>query len=229
MHTPYPIMRHLLCLLPLIVTLCAVRLFIGADEAVFLHFNEVRAANPDNTFWVRLFSDSFIFLLYPVYLFLLYRGLKYARPAEARLAIACFIAQILVCAVLCRFAKVAIGRPRPMTGGSFMFFSLDWGYQAFPSGHTAESLGASLPLIFNYGRVFLPLCLGFFVAAIGYSRLYLGMHHPTDIWGGIVFGSLSGYVCWKIFRLPAATVRRFLPGRIAEWPRTKHILETVFR
>ena len=32
-------------------------------------------------------------------------------------------------------------------------------------------------------------------ALIGFSRMYLYVHYPTDIAGGILLGTLMGYVC----------------------------------
>ena len=205
------------------------RVFIGPDAAVYEHFKAARAASPESVLWVRLFSDGYSLLLHPVYLYFLYRWFRQSRREDLKFVLACYVAQLLVAVLLCRFVKIAVGRPRPMTGGDFDPFSLGWGYQSFPSGHTTEALGATLPLAFRFGRFALPLLLGLLVACVGYSRLYLGMHHPTDIWGGIVFGSLSGYVSWKLFTVPGDTARRFVPT----WARNRsgvvRFFETVFK
>jgi undecaprenyl-diphosphatase len=33
---------------------------------------------------------------------------------------------------------------------------------------------------------------------IGYSRMYLGVHFPLDIAGGMLLGAFLGYVMWRI-------------------------------
>ena len=64
-----------------------------------------------------------------------------------------------------------------------------WDY-SFPSGHTASSFAAAWVL---YRR--LPKRFGIPALAlaglIGVSRLYLGVHYPTDV----LFGAVSGIGC----------------------------------
>lgn len=217
MRASFPFRQYCLCLAPLALLLCGIKLHIGGDAEVFAYYTAIRKAHPESIFWMRLFSDASNALLYPVYIFFFIKGIRHKKRADLVLACSWLVAQVLVSVLLTRFVKIAIGRPRPMTGGPFEPFSLSWGHQSFPSGHVTEAVGSTLPLAFRFGRVLLPLLLGAFTAAIGFSRLYLGMHHPTDIWGGIVFGSISGYLSWKLFTLPLDAWRR-LPRCIQEIP-----------
>lgn len=67
---------------------------------------------------------------------------------------------------------------------------------SFPSGHTAASFAAVTALYFSGERrlwkaAFLLSC------AIAFSRLYLYVHYPTDILGGIAVGIAAGYAGFK--------------------------------
>jgi membrane-associated phospholipid phosphatase len=35
---------------------------------------------------------------------------------------------------------------------------------------------------------------------IGYSRVYLGVHFPLDIAGGMILGAFWGYMHWRVFK-----------------------------
>lgn len=71
---------------------------------------------------------------------------------------------------------------------------------SFPSGHTAASF-AAIGALFLAGQKKMgtvALVLGILIA---FSRLYLYVHFPTDILGGIVVGLLAGFcgnACVKI-------------------------------
>lgn len=63
---------------------------------------------------------------------------------------------------------------------------------SFPSGHTAVSFAAVAALYFAGERkLWIPaLALAVIIA---FSRLYLYVHYPTDILGGIAVGIFAGY------------------------------------
>jgi undecaprenyl-diphosphatase len=77
---------------------------------------------------------------------------------------------------------------------------------SFPSGHAATSFAAALVLARAVPRrawLFYVLA-----AAIGFSRIYVGVHYPIDVLGGALVGLL---VATALLRL-AAGPRRSPPG-----------------
>ena len=86
--------------------------------------------------------------------------------------------------------KEWIGRPRPN-------FGVDWLPQsmAYPSGHSANSMTAFLAtaLIVSPPAHRGPLAAGAIILSIvvGLSRIYLGVHWPTDVIGGWAIGLIA--------------------------------------
>jgi len=77
---------------------------------------------------------------------------------------------------------------------------------SFPSGHAMESaimyltLGAVLMRVAK-DRTTKVYCLGiavFLTALVGVSRVYLGVHYPTDVVAGWLVGFLWASLCWFI-------------------------------
>lgn len=64
---------------------------------------------------------------------------------------------------------------------------------SFPSGHTAASFAAFAALWFAGERKLWKPALVLAVL-IAFSRLYLYVHYPTDILGGIIVGIAAGYI-----------------------------------
>lgn len=67
---------------------------------------------------------------------------------------------------------------------------------SFPSGHTtaAFSIGMSVALCFS-SLAFIALIIA---SLVGFSRVYLGVHYPTDVGAGVVVGSLSSVIMYLI-------------------------------
>ena len=68
---------------------------------------------------------------------------------------------------------------------------------SFVSGHTsmAFNLATSLTLSFPQGQVAVPMYV--WTSTIAFSRMYLGVHYPSDVLGGIIVGIVSSYLTFK--------------------------------
>lgn len=70
---------------------------------------------------------------------------------------------------------------------------------SFPSGHTASLFAAAVALVMYYKVKGLPAIVVAFLVAL--SRIYLCMHYPSDVLGGIVIGSACGVAGYFFMKL----------------------------
>ncbi len=102
----------------------------------------------------------------------------------------------LVTFVVSQILKRAIARPRPSLGIGFQALIEAPDRFSFPSGHSAVSLSMALPIalapITSTSWAHWPGLAGILLVAlpigaallIGFSRCYLGVHHPGDVLAG---------------------------------------------
>jgi undecaprenyl-diphosphatase len=103
-------------------------------------------------------------------------------------------------AFLDRWLKLAIHRPRPAYAAALLHHPT-W---SFPSGHAMGSLVGygmlAYVLVLRVGgprrtKTLIVLGAALLIAAIGVSRLYLGVHYLSDVLGGYAAGMLWLSLC----------------------------------
>jgi undecaprenyl-diphosphatase len=98
--------------------------------------------------------------------------------------------------------KDLFGRPRP----DFALRLTDVNSPSFPSGHAMDSAVIYLTLAALLARLVTPLALKlYFIGlaailtfAVGLSRVYLGVHYPSDVLAGWTAGLAWALLCWTV-------------------------------
>lgn len=86
---------------------------------------------------------------------------------------------------------VARSRPYDMPGVEMELLIERLSDKSFPSGHTLASFEAATVLLIYDKRFGIPAIV--LASIIAFSRLYLYVHYPTDVLGGIVLGVLIAF------------------------------------
>lgn len=115
-------------------------------------------------------------------------------PKTRKIGLAVMVAVILD-SVLCNvILKNIFVRPRPCDVNTAinLLIPRPLGY-SFPSGHTSASFAAVSALYFSGENKIWKAALALAIL-IAFSRMYLYVHYPTDVLGGILVGIFCGYV-----------------------------------
>ncbi|WP_022660735.1 phosphatase PAP2 family protein [Paucidesulfovibrio longus] len=178
---------------PLLLVLLLLGIRFGFDEhAVFAFFRTHRQAHPDFAAVFQFFTDAVNPAFYGVFLFLLIKAWKEKRPGLKRFVLVWIAVQLAVSLLAVRGIKSIIGRPRPGEDPFFQTMTNRPSYHSLPSGHTTEAATTCTALGLRLGRTLPSLALGLLLALLGFSRVYLGWHHPSDVFFGWALGGVAG-------------------------------------
>ncbi len=149
--------------------------------------------SPFFTFITRLGNSGFIWLLTAFVLL----GVKKYRHYGAALLFSLIISSILVDEIL----KNMFCRVRPFNAMPGLIALIPKpGSYSFPSGHTTTAFAAATVI----ARC-LPKKIGvtgyLLAVLIAFSRMYLGVHYPTDVLTGMILGVLIGEVSYQVMKL----------------------------
>ena len=100
--------------------------------------------------------------------------------------------------VITQAMKYSINRPRP-----FVTYPNIHAYEgetdlSFPSGHTSLAFSAATALCLKYPKWYVIVPSSLWACSVGYSRMNLGMHYPSDVLAGAIVGAGSAYVTYLV-------------------------------
>lgn len=96
--------------------------------------------------------------------------------------------------------KRIFNRPRP--GISYPYPEIDaykdMKSRSMPSGHTSSSFATATALSLKYPKWYVIVPAYTWATAIGFTRMHLGVHYPSDVLAGAALGIGSAYLTYKL-------------------------------
>lgn len=95
--------------------------------------------------------------------------------------------------------KALVARPRPYVTyeGRLVPVSTEHTH-SFPSGHTSFVFSTATSLTLQYPRWYVAVPAYLWAGAVGFSRMYLGVHYPSDVLTGAVVGTACAIFAYQI-------------------------------
>jgi undecaprenyl-diphosphatase len=146
---------------------------------------------PDNQFWKTVSSTAEpLCVAAPISMFAvsLFNHDTKLRANSYKLA-----GSLVITAIFTEGIKRAANRDRPFVTYPLDVFpdQIDETGKSMPSGHTAFAFTTATSIFTAYPKWYVGLPVFAWATSVGYSRLYLGQHYPSDVFVGAVVGTGS--------------------------------------
>lgn len=114
--------------------------------------------------------------------------------------------------LLVHIPKAIFDRARPSTLPNTYFVAPDEFLRthSFPSGHawSAAAIAVAITLLFGRTNKTFVICTWVIAVGIMLSRIYRGVHYPSDVLAGALMGACFGWLSWRIVQRRAASLSR---------------------
>ena len=171
------------------------------DAEALLAVNGLHDLFQDAFWWMVSAKWSSLLLVLSLLWILLHKNRRHALLVLVMLAVAVLVADQVSSGLI----KHLVERLRPTHDPSLenavhVINGYRGGLYGFVSSHAANFFAIATLVSFIMRHRLVAIALYGWALVQCYSRMYLGVHYPGDIMGGIVVGLLAGWLVWCLMR-----------------------------
>lgn len=96
--------------------------------------------------------------------------------------------------------KTIFKRRRPFVQNLKIVAVYSAGSTSFPSGHSSTSFAVATALSRAYPKWYVIAPSYLWAGSVAYSRMYLGVHYPSDVFGGALLGTTTSWLLSPAFK-----------------------------
>lgn len=172
------------------------------DQSLFLALNGCHNAFFDHFFW--LVSGKYIWI--PLYLFIAFLIIRKYKKQSWIIILSAIMVVILTDQTSVHLFKNIFMRYRPshnfdLQGLIHLVNGYSGGLFGFVSSHAANSFGIAIFTALFLKNKWYWIFILLWAALVSYSRIYLGVHYPADIIGGMVLGFLWAVIIFLLISI----------------------------
>lgn len=176
-------------------------IFKSVDTQLFLFINGIHTSFFDGFMYAVSYKLTWI----PLYISVLYFVIKRWKREAIWVVLALILCIVISDQISSDLFKNLFKRLRPshaenLKGLVHLVKGYSGGKYGFASSHAANAFGFALLSSLLVKRKIFSYAIFAWAFITAYSRIYLGVHYPLDILGGVVVGSLAALSCFVVIR-----------------------------
>lgn len=175
------------------------------DGNILLYIQDYIRQDWMTPFWkfiTSLGNSGWFWIVLSILLVIPQRTRKIGITALAALLIGALITNVALKNLVARI------RPYEVVDGLKLIIERQHDY-SFPSGHTCASFAAAL-VYYKMGPRKWGIPAVVLASLIAFSRLYVGVHYPSDVIGGLLIGV---FAAWAALKLKDYVMQKRMPDR----------------
>ena len=170
-------------------------IFHDLDIRILKEIYENRNPVFDSAFIV--ITDSAAAIAFGIPAIMLIAGLLKKEKIFWRNALAILL-PVAISAIVANILKFSLDMPRPYEIYPFIEKLSSGGSPSFPSGHTADAFAFAVAAGLVYPRWYIIFPVLIWAVFVGTSRMWLGVHFPSDVMAGALIGTACAGIYYRI-------------------------------